>query len=52
MVVALQKALDDMNRKLFASLPIKWRPKVRAIDKGKNIKIITTKEIQGSLITH
>lgn len=37
--------------KFLASLPIKWTPKVIAIEEATNLKTITTKEILRSLIT-
>lgn len=56
-VVAVQNlsknlALDEINRKLFASRPIEWRPKVTVIKEAKNLKTITTEELLGSLITN
>lgn len=56
-MVALQNlgkdlGLDEINRKLLASLPIEWKPKVTAIIEVNNLKTITTEELLGSLITH
>lgn len=56
-VVALQNlgkdlGLDEINKKLFALLPIEWRPKVTAIEEAKNLTTITIKELLGSFITH
>lgn len=43
--------LDELDKKL-ASLPIKWRSKVTAIEEAKNLKANTTEELLGSLISH
>lgn len=45
-------ASDEINRKLFASRPIEWSPKVTVIKEAKNLKTITTEELLGSLITN
>lgn len=45
-------ALNETNRNLFASLPNEQILNVMTIEKTKNLKTITTKELLGSLITH
>lgn len=43
--------LNELNKKLLASLPIEQRPKVTTIEKA-NLKTITMQESLGSPITH
>lgn len=40
------------NKKLLASPPIEWRPKLTAIEEAKYLKAVTTEELVGSLIIH
>lgn len=56
-IVSLQNLCKDLgsdaiNRKWFASFPIKWRPKITTIEDAKKLKIIIAEELLGSLITH
>lgn len=42
----------EINKKFIASLPIKWTPKVIAIEEATNLQTITTEELLKSLITN
>lgn len=46
------KALDEINRKLLASLSNEWRPNVMAIEEVKNIRTITIEKLLRYILTH
>jgi hypothetical protein len=43
---------SDHVRKILRSLPVRWRPKVTAIQEAKNLTTLTLEELMSSLISH
>ncbi|MCI58753.1 aspartyl-tRNA synthetase, partial [Trifolium medium] len=43
---------SDHVRKILRSLPVRWRPKVTAIQEAKNLTTLILEELMSSLISH